>query len=132
MKLSPSMNTLGDDRQLALALQIDSGSPQTQHYMPKSNPGSLPSGWNGNDGWVANSIIDVSFTFSVGTGAHTLKVRFIEFRADKEHVLTPPDVRRYLQIWMIEPTVVVQKIIIGERGIFVMLLYKRQIGRAHV
>ena len=92
MKLSPSLNTLGGDRQLTLALQINGRSPQMQHYMPKSNPESLLGGWNGNDGWVANSIVDVSFTFSVGTGAHTLKVRPIEFPVDKEHVLTPPDV----------------------------------------
>ena len=34
---------------------------------------------------------------------------------EKEHPLTS-NVRRGLQVWMIEPTVVVQKIIIGECG----------------
>ncbi|PIL25769.1 hypothetical protein GSI_11519 [Ganoderma sinense ZZ0214-1] len=93
VKVSPSLNNLGDDRPLGLALQIDNGSAQTQHFVPKSNPGSLPSGWSGNDGWAANNIIDVKYTFTVGTGAHTLKV------------------------WMIEPTVVVQKIIIDAGGL---------------
>ena len=53
------------------------------HFVPKSNPGSLPSPWGGNDGWVANSIIDVQFTVSVGTGAHTLKVRFTGLSMDE-------------------------------------------------
>ncbi|KAM5530657.1 hypothetical protein V8D89_015678 [Ganoderma adspersum] len=93
VKVSPSLNSLGDDRPLGLAVQIDGGSAQTQHFVPKSDPGSLPDAWGGDDGWVANSIIDVPFKFSVGTGAHTLKV------------------------WMIEPTVVVQKIIIDAGGL---------------
>ena len=75
-KVSPALNNLGDDRPLGLALQIDGGSAQTQHFIPKSDPGVLPNGWDGEDGWAANSIIDVNFKFSVGTGAHTLKVRF--------------------------------------------------------
>ena len=83
MKVSPSLNSLGDDRPLGLAVQIDGGSAQTQHFVPKSNPGSLPDAWGGDDGWAANSIIDVSFKFSVGTGAHTLKVRFKQFYADR-------------------------------------------------
>ena len=38
-------------------------------------PGGLPDGWDGLDGWVANSIITVSTTFKgVSRGNHTLKV----------------------------------------------------------
>ncbi|KAI1787415.1 hypothetical protein LXA43DRAFT_713060 [Ganoderma leucocontextum] len=93
VNVAPSLNSLGDDRPLALALQIDGGASQTKQFVPTSNPGSLPSAWGGNDGWVANNIIEVPFTFTVNTGAHTLKVG------------------------MIEPTVVVQKIIIDTGGV---------------
>ena len=87
--VSPSLNGLGDDRPLGLGLQIDDGAPQTSHYVPASVAGGVPSGWSGVDGWVANSIITVPVVLPVQPGAHTLKV------------------------WMIEPTVVLQKIVIG-------------------
>ncbi|KAM5532519.1 hypothetical protein V8D89_013806 [Ganoderma adspersum] len=92
-KVSPSLNSLGDGRPLGVALQIDSGAPQTQYFVPPATPGDLPDAWDGNDGWVANSIIEVPFVFPIQPGAHTLKV------------------------WMIEPTVVVQKIVIDTGGV---------------
>ncbi|KAI0772419.1 hypothetical protein BD413DRAFT_545266 [Trametes elegans] len=91
--VSPSLNSLGDDCPLGLALQIDDGEPQTSFFVPAAAPGSLPSVWGGPDGWVANSIIEVSQVFPVQPGAHTLKV------------------------WMVEPTVVVQKIVIDTGGV---------------
>ncbi|TBU59951.1 hypothetical protein BD310DRAFT_1038213 [Dichomitus squalens] len=91
--VSPSLNTLGDDRPLGLALQIDNGTTQTSYFVPRSVPGDTPPGWDGNDGWVANSIIEVPMVLPVQPGAHTLKV------------------------WMIEPTVVVQKIVIDTGGV---------------
>ena len=73
--VSPSLNGLGDDRPLAIALQIDDGEAQTQQFVPPATPGDLPAAWDGNDGWVANSIIEVPMVFPVQPGAHTLKVR---------------------------------------------------------
>ncbi|KAI0369314.1 hypothetical protein BV20DRAFT_1113770 [Pilatotrama ljubarskyi] len=91
--VSPSLNTLGDDRPLGIALQIDDGAPVTKYFVPASVPGQVPAPWNGVDGWVANSINSVPMVLPVQPGAHTLKV------------------------WMIEPTVVVQKIIIDTGGV---------------
>ena len=73
--VSPSLNSLGDDRPLGIALQIDDGAPQTSHFVPPATPGNLPNAWDGVDGWVANSIIEVPMVFQVQPGAHTLKVR---------------------------------------------------------
>ncbi|CDO68743.1 Glycoside Hydrolase Family 115 protein [Trametes cinnabarina] len=91
--VSPSLNGLGDDRPLGLALQIDDEQPKTSYFVPPATPGDLPDGWDGTDGWVANNIIQVPMVFQVQPGAHTLKV------------------------WMIEPAVVVQKIIIDTGGV---------------
>lgn len=74
-KMSPSLNSLGDDRPLGIALQVDSGAAQTKYFVPSAKPGTLPAAWDGLDGWVAASINDVSFDFVVPPGAHTLKVR---------------------------------------------------------
>lgn len=80
--VSPSLNTLGDDRPLGLAFQIDDGAPATNYFVPASVPGQVPAPWNGNDGWVANSIIEVPVTLPVQPGAHTLKVRLSVVRGD--------------------------------------------------
>lgn len=73
--VSPSLNSLGDDRPLSIALQIDDGEAQTSAFVPPATPGDLPDAWDGNDGWVANSIIEVPMVFPVQPGVHTLKVR---------------------------------------------------------
>lgn len=75
--VSPSLNGLSDDRPLAIALQIDDGEAQTSYYVPPAAPGDLPDAWDGTDGWVANSIIEVPMVFQVQPGAHTLKVRAV-------------------------------------------------------
>ncbi len=72
--LSPTWNANGQDRPLAFAVQVDSQTPQTNHFFPLSAPGTSPAAWGGYDGFVANSIITVNNTFPVPPGAHTLKV----------------------------------------------------------
>ncbi|KAI0758973.1 hypothetical protein C8Q74DRAFT_277496 [Fomes fomentarius] len=92
--VSPSLNGLGDSRPLGFALSIDDGEPQTTYFVPETPKGSsAPAPWGGVDGWVANSIIEVPVVLDVQPGKHTLKV------------------------WMIEPTVVVQKIVIDTGGV---------------
>jgi len=87
--LSPSLNALGPDRPLRLGLQLDSQNAQTFQPIPDATPGNLPNAWNGPDGFVANAAVPVTSTWNnVSPGAHTFK------------------------IWMLEPTVVVQKIVI--------------------
>ncbi|KAL5525075.1 hypothetical protein ACEPAF_8944 [Sanghuangporus sanghuang] len=91
--VSPSLNANGDDRQLGFAVQLDALPAQSEYFIPLAEPGELPDGWGGLDGFVANSIVSVQTNFNasegeVAPGAHTLK------------------------IWMIEPAVVIQKIVI--------------------
>lgn len=72
--VSPSLNTGGADRPIALALQVDSQTPQTMYFIPPGPPGEEPPQWNGPDGFVANSIVSVNTTFEASPGAHTFKV----------------------------------------------------------
>ncbi|KAK7447069.1 hypothetical protein VKT23_014281 [Stygiomarasmius scandens] len=89
--VSPSLNANGQDRPLGFAVQIDDLSTQSSYFMPFAEPGQLPSVWND---FVGNSIVLVNMTFSdVAPGAHTLK------------------------IFMIEPAVVVQRVIIDTGGL---------------
>ncbi|KAL6302572.1 hypothetical protein BKA93DRAFT_389853 [Sparassis latifolia] len=88
--LSPSLNALGPDRPLAIALQMDSDDPQVSYFIPNAAPGSLPDAWNQ---WVSESIVTVPMTFYAPPGAHTLTV------------------------YMIEPAVVVQKLVVDCGGL---------------
>jgi hypothetical protein len=74
--VSPSNNGLGADRPLGFAVQIDSGAPQSNYFFPPAAPGQQPAAWDGNDGFVANSIIAVPNSLTLPPGAHTLKVCF--------------------------------------------------------
>lgn len=91
--ISPSLNALGPDRPLAIGVQMDSGEPQVSYFIPNATPGDLPAQWDGMDGWVANNIVTVPFSLEAEPGAHTLT------------------------LWMIEPTVIVQKIVIDTGGV---------------
>ncbi|KZT21286.1 glycoside hydrolase family 115 protein [Neolentinus lepideus HHB14362 ss-1] len=86
--VSPSLNANGDDRPLGFAIGVDDEAPQSEYFIPYAVPGQLPAQWDGVDGWVADAIVAVTTNFTALPGAHTLK------------------------IWMIEPAVVVQKIVI--------------------
>ncbi|KAH8822674.1 hypothetical protein DL96DRAFT_1714124 [Flagelloscypha sp. PMI_526] len=86
--VSPVLNSYA--RPLAFGVALDSQTITNVSFVPASNPGTLPTAWKGLDGWVANSIIPVPVSFSaVQPGAHTFK------------------------LYMLEPAVVVQKIVFG-------------------
>ncbi|KAF5366813.1 hypothetical protein D9758_006550 [Tetrapyrgos nigripes] len=89
--VSPSLNANGEDRPLGFAVQVDDLPVQSSYFMPFAPPGQLPDVWLD---FVANSIVPVNMTFEgVQPGAHTLK------------------------IFMIEPAVVVQRVIIDTGGL---------------
>ncbi|THH28766.1 hypothetical protein EUX98_g5425 [Antrodiella citrinella] len=88
--VSPSLNAFDPDRPLGFAVQIDSEAPQSNYFMPLAPPGDEPDAWNE---FVSDSIVPTTNNFMAAPGAHTLK------------------------IWMIEPTVVVQKIVIDTGGV---------------
>lgn len=72
--VAPSLNALGADRPIGLALQVDSQPPKTSYFMPMAAPGALPAAWGGLDGFVANGVVSVTANFTAPPGAHTLKV----------------------------------------------------------
>ncbi|KAH9837735.1 uncharacterized protein C8Q71DRAFT_898158 [Rhodofomes roseus] len=88
--VAPSLNSLGPDRPLAIGMQIDSDEPQVSYYIPNSTPGTLPDAWSQ---WVSENIVYVPMNFRASPGAHSLTV------------------------WMIEPTVILQKIVIDTGGL---------------
>ncbi|KAJ7071945.1 hypothetical protein C8F01DRAFT_1101940 [Mycena amicta] len=91
--VSPSNNALGMDRPLGFAVQVDGGEVQSNYFFPAAAPGLQPPQWDGSDGFAANSIIAVPNALNLSAGAHTLK------------------------LFMIEPAVVVQKIVINTGGV---------------
>ncbi|KAL1746590.1 GH115 alpha-glucuronidase [Schizophyllum fasciatum] len=92
--LSPAWNSQGLSNPLTYGLQVDDADIQTVAYIPYPETiGGHPAEWAGLDGFVANNIATAKTSFVVGgAGAHTLK------------------------LWMTQPTVVVQKIVIDLGG----------------
>jgi hypothetical protein len=72
--VSPSLNANGPDRPLKFAAQVDSMPIQTVQFIPNGQPGQTPPGWDGPDGFVANSIVNIPMNFTAAPGQHTLKV----------------------------------------------------------
>lgn len=72
--VSPSLSANGLDRPIALAIQVDSQTPQTKYFIPASAPGTEPPQWDGLDGFVSNNIVPVVTEFTAPPGAHTLTV----------------------------------------------------------
>lgn len=74
LTISPTLNNMGPDRPLKIAIQMDAQTPQTIAFIPPSAPGTLPAAWSGNDGFVADNAVFVPTTWSIVPGPHTLKV----------------------------------------------------------
>ena len=55
--VSPSLNANGDDRPLAIGVQVDDDEPQTTYFIPPAAPGSLPPQWDGNDGFAVRILM---------------------------------------------------------------------------
>ncbi|KAN0079908.1 glycoside hydrolase family 115 protein [Tylopilus felleus] len=91
--VAPSLNANGDDRPLAFAIQVDDEMPQTQYFIPYAAPGTMPAAWDGMNGFAATNIVAVMRSFTALPGAHELK------------------------IWMVEPAVIVEKIVIDTGGL---------------
>jgi hypothetical protein len=92
--LSPSLNAASVEQPLAYSIQIDSQDPVEVVPVGPEIPGGLPDGWDGLNGWVANSIIPSTTNFTgVNPGPHTLKIS------------------------MMQPAVVIQKIVIDTSGL---------------
>ena len=88
--ISPSLNANGRDRPLGIAAQIDDLPIQSIYFIPEAPTGTLPAAWKGADGFVANSVVSARLSYdSLAPGSHTFK------------------------LFMIEPAVIVQKIVIG-------------------
>lgn len=71
INMSPSLNANGNDRPLAIAVQVDSSTPQTSYFIPAADPGDEPDAWGD---WVANGTVPVTGNFTAWPGAHTLTV----------------------------------------------------------
>ncbi|KAL5526415.1 hypothetical protein ACEPAF_8138 [Sanghuangporus sanghuang] len=91
--VSPTLNSMGPDRPISFGVQMDDQDHQTKAFIPLSAPGTLPDEWDGTDGFVANAVVPVTTAWSALPGAHTLR------------------------LWMVEPAVVVQKIVIDTGGV---------------
>ncbi|EIW74204.1 glycoside hydrolase family 115 protein [Coniophora puteana RWD-64-598 SS2] len=75
------LNTNGNDRPTAFALQVDDGEPQTEYYVPSASPGTQPPEW---DNWVAQNTITTQTNFTAWPGAHTLTAIIL---LEKNHLL---------------------------------------------
>lgn len=91
--LSPSLNTNSDARPLKYAVAFDSASPQTKQFVSNTTKGDTPLGWGTA---VSENIWRGQYTtttHNLTAGKHTLKV------------------------WLLEPAVVLQKIVLDLGGV---------------
>ena len=89
--ISPIFNSQGKGRPIGVGFQVDDEPAQSNYFVPPTAPGKdLPTGWVS---YIGEAIMTVNSTFTAAPGAHNLK------------------------IWMIEPAVVVQKIVIDAGGL---------------
>ena len=77
VNVSPTLSTMGPDRPIKIAVQMDDQDPQTIPFIPASAPGTFPPEWDGTNGFIANAIVNVITTWSAFPGSHTLKVSAI-------------------------------------------------------
>jgi len=92
--VSPSAN-FDPANQLQYGVSIDGGNVASVEPMPLADAADSPAGWDGNTGFVANSIVQTLTQHNVTSGAagkHTLRV------------------------WMVTPGIVLQKIVIDMGG----------------
>lgn len=73
--VSPTLNFMGLDEPISIAVQLDDQTPQTVAFIPPAPPGTLPAQWGGDDGFAANSIVPVVTQWTANPGTHTLTVR---------------------------------------------------------
>lgn len=67
---------MGPTQPIGVGIQLDDQPIQSVYFVPPSKPGTLPAQWNGNDGFAANSIVDVATTWKgAWPGKHTVTVR---------------------------------------------------------
>lgn len=89
--LSPSLNQNGPTRNLAYAIAIDAATPVRKEFVPTATGGNLPTGW---DKAVSDNVWKITTMHDFGEkGKKTLKV------------------------WLLEPGVVVQKIVVDLGGV---------------
>lgn len=92
--LSPSLNQNGPTRNLAYAIALDSSTPIRREFVPNATGGNLPVGWD-------KAVSDGVWRGSTTTTQHNLSVQG----------------KHTLKLWLLEPGVVVQKIIIDLGGV---------------
>ena len=96
--LSPSLNFYSDSRPLKYGIAIDDEDPQVIQFVSNTTQGNLPNGWSGavSDavwGLTSGSMTTTSHRGLLIPGEHTVR------------------------IWLVEPGVVVQKIIVDLGGV---------------
>lgn len=62
--VAPTLNGLGPDQRLKIAVQVDSLDPVTTQFIPAETPGNVPPGWDGLDGFVVRTLGENDDDFS--------------------------------------------------------------------
>ncbi len=74
--VAPTLNANGDDRPVALAVQVDSLAPQTTYFIPPAVPGSLPDAWDGLDGFAVSVTLSTCSQLFLMKGRQIILCRF--------------------------------------------------------